>query len=52
MMEKVLDGERTIFSTNGAGTTTSTLKKRENLDADLTINSKWTIDPNTKLQNF
>ena len=51
-MEKVLDGERTIFSTNGAGTTTSTLKKRENLDTDLTINSKWTIDPNTKLQNF
>ena len=51
-MENVLDRERTIFSTNGAGTTTSTLKKRENLDTDLTINSKWTIGLNTKLQNF
>lgn len=46
--------KKTVFSTNGAGT--STLKKKKNLDTDLTfftkINSKCIIDLNVKCKTL
>lgn len=49
---KAINGERTIFSINGAGTPTHPHAIKKNLDLNLMsyikMNSKWFIDLNTK----